>query len=150
MPVLLAGEAFFYFGPVDYVPPSADVIGAAVLVLQVVGVLPHVQAHHREFALHYGTVLVRGRDDVELARAIADQPGPAGSDACGRGRAQLLFELIEAAERALNGVRQRAARSSAGLGGHDGPEHGMVDVPAAIVAHGRPDVFRNDGAIVGE
>lgn len=30
--------------PVDHVPEGADVLGPAVLVLEVVGVLPHVQA----------------------------------------------------------------------------------------------------------
>ena len=37
-------------GPVDDVPPRVDVVGAAVLVLQVVGVLPHVDAQQRSLA----------------------------------------------------------------------------------------------------
>jgi len=37
--------------PVDYVPPRVDVVGTAVLVLQVVGVLPHVDAQQRRAAV---------------------------------------------------------------------------------------------------
>ena len=41
-------EALVDFRPVDHVPPLFQVVGAAVLVLQVVGVLPDVVAHDRE------------------------------------------------------------------------------------------------------
>src|SRR3546814_19710412 len=48
--------------PVDHVVERADVVRAAVLVLQVVGVLPHVQAQDRGVAradaLHERAVLV--------------------------------------------------------------------------------------------
>src|SRR5215217_5227100 len=45
--------------PVYDLPPGSDVLGAPVLVLQVVGVLPHVQPYHRRLAFHEGCVLVR-------------------------------------------------------------------------------------------
>src|SRR5207245_5910509 len=66
------------------------------------GVLPDVHAHHRVLAFHDGAVLVGGGDDVELSR-VRDQPRPARAEAAhARGR-KLLFEGIEAAERALKG-----------------------------------------------
>ena len=37
-------EALVDFGPVDYVPPGGEVFGAAVLVFQIVSVLPDVVA----------------------------------------------------------------------------------------------------------
>ena len=39
---------------------------------------------------------------------------------------------------------------AAGVGSHDGPEHGVIGMAAAIVADGGADVFRNDGAVVGQ
>ena len=44
-------EAAVYFDPVDHVPPCGQVVGATVLVLQVVGVFPHVIEEHRIQAL---------------------------------------------------------------------------------------------------
>src|SRR5215207_7853843 len=46
-------------GPVHDVPPCLDVVGAAVLVLEVVRVLPHVETHHRLPSFHQRVVLVR-------------------------------------------------------------------------------------------
>lgn len=42
--------AFVDVGPVDDVEEGFDVVGAQVLVLQVVGVLPHVQTKQRHQA----------------------------------------------------------------------------------------------------
>src|SRR5579884_4531102 len=56
-------EALGDLGPVDHVPPGLDVVGPAVLVLEVVGVLPHVDAQQRRLALADRVVLVGGRDD---------------------------------------------------------------------------------------
>src|SRR4029078_11217073 len=44
--------------PIDYVPPSGDVIGTAILILQVVSMLPNVDAHDRRVAMHQGAVLI--------------------------------------------------------------------------------------------
>src|SRR5215217_6482845 len=45
--------------PVYDFPPRVYVLGAPVLILQVVGVLPHVQPNHRRLAFHERCVLVR-------------------------------------------------------------------------------------------
>jgi hypothetical protein len=42
--LLGVGEALVDFVPVDYVPPRGQVVGAAVVVFEVVGVLPDVVA----------------------------------------------------------------------------------------------------------
>ena len=40
--------------PVDYVPPVRDILGPTVLVLEVVRVLPHVDAEERQLPrLHH-------------------------------------------------------------------------------------------------
>src|SRR4249920_1589266 len=62
-PVLPAGgvEARRDGVPVDDVPPCLEVVGPAVLVVEVVGVLPHVDAEERYVTVHDGRVLVRRR-----------------------------------------------------------------------------------------
>src|SRR5688572_8972800 len=65
-----------HLSPIDHVPPRRDVVRTAVLVFQVVGVLPHVEAKKHvawAFALHEGIVLVGRAGDREL-RAILQQP----------------------------------------------------------------------------
>ena len=53
-------EAFVHLGPVHHVPPRGEVVGATVLILQVVGVLPDVGAEDRRgLAVHQRVVLVR-------------------------------------------------------------------------------------------
>src|SRR6266436_3648609 len=64
---LCGGEALVDLVPVDGVPPGREVVGTAVLVLEVVGVLPDVVAEDGVAALGDGVVLVGGGDDGELA-----------------------------------------------------------------------------------
>src|SRR5690348_873692 len=80
--LLRAVEPVLDFLPVDGVPPRGQIIGPAVLILQVVGVLPYVDPQHRKLAFHDRAVLVRRRDDVHLADAF-DEPRPAGAEASG-------------------------------------------------------------------
>src|SRR4029453_16545257 len=52
------GEMLRGLRPVDHVPPGVDVVGALVLVLQVVGVLPDVAADDRRLTVGDRCVLV--------------------------------------------------------------------------------------------
>src|SRR5262249_50199161 len=97
-PALLRGEALGDRVPVDDVPPRIDVVGALVLVLQVIRVLPDIDAEDRRLALHVGAVLVGARLDGQLAGGIADQPGPAAAEAAQGGFLDLGLEVIEAGE----------------------------------------------------
>src|SRR5215208_6317361 len=58
-----SAQPFVDLGPVHDVPPGVDVIGPAVLVFQIVGVLPDVDAEDGLFAFHQRAVLVRGALD---------------------------------------------------------------------------------------
>ena len=51
------------------------------------------------------------------------------------------MELVETSKSLVDGLAQGAAGLPA-LGAHDDPEHRMVVVAAAVVAHRRADVFR--------
>src|SRR3546814_2787056 len=64
--------------PVDHVVERADVVRTTVLVLQVVGVFPHVQAEDRGVAradaLHERVVLVGAALDRQLTGLVPAQP----------------------------------------------------------------------------
>src|SRR5215218_273358 len=62
--------------PIDHVPPGLEVLGAPVLVLEVVRVLPDVVAEDRLVGLEDRRVLVRRRVHRE-AGPVVDQPRPA-------------------------------------------------------------------------
>src|SRR5881394_633977 len=67
--------------PIHHVPESRYVIRAAILIVEIVGVLPYVQAQKRRAAdaggclAHQRAVLVGRRTDREFA-AIDDEPSP--------------------------------------------------------------------------
>src|SRR5580704_14551950 len=77
----LAGraEALGDRAPIDRVPPGVEVVGPLVLVLEVVGVLPHIHSEQRRGAEGDRVVLVGRADDREL-RSVVHEPRPAGAE----------------------------------------------------------------------
>src|SRR4051795_13136439 len=65
--------------PVDDVPPGLEVLGPAVVVLEVVRVLPDVVAQQRRVAVEHRAVLVGRLGELELA-AGEPQPRPARAE----------------------------------------------------------------------
>src|SRR3954449_6445337 len=74
-------EIFADLRPVDHVPPRRDVLRPAVLVLEVVGVFPDVEAEDRRAPLHERAILVGRGLDAQRAAAIQCEPGPAAAEA---------------------------------------------------------------------
>src|SRR5476651_649541 len=68
--------------PVDHRPPAFQVFGAAVFMLQVVGMLPDVVHKHREVALGEGIFVAGSGEHLELAAILLRprQPDPAGAE----------------------------------------------------------------------
>src|SRR3954467_8218038 len=105
--LLRRGEVvLFGLRPIDHIPDGLQVIGAAVLVVEIVGVLPHVHAEDwRAFdagdgLAHDWAVLIRRGADLQLATAHVE-PDPARAEtahACG---CEFLLKLREVAEGAL-------------------------------------------------
>jgi hypothetical protein len=81
-----------------------------------------------------------------LSRTSQAQPLP---NCFTPGVVELLLEGVEVAKGALDGVGDGAAGLASGVGGHDLPEHGVVDVAAAVVADGAANVF-GDGVEVAD
>src|SRR5438046_6538281 len=65
--------------PVHHVPPGFDVVGPAVLIRKIVGMLPNIDAENRRVAVHQRTVLIWCRNNFELSVLILDQPHPAAA-----------------------------------------------------------------------
>src|SRR5690349_1215305 len=65
--------------PADDIEPRRNVVGALILVFQIVSVLPHIKAKDRCLAVHQRRILVRRARNTERA-AVRDQPGPATSE----------------------------------------------------------------------
>src|SRR5579863_3803150 len=139
---LVGFEAGVDFVPVDYVPPGGEILRAAVVVFEVVGVLPDVVPEDREMALRDRTVLIGRAHDVHLTAAFAGEPDPSGAELFDAGVVELGLEILEVAEGFGDGLSDGAAGIAAAFGLHDLPEHGVVDVAAAIVAHRAANIFR--------
>src|ERR1043166_3227499 len=113
-----------YLSPIDHIPPRRDVVRSPVLILEVVGVLPHVEAQQGSLALHERTVLVRRAEHVEPV-ARQGEPRPAAPEPRAPSGGQLLLEGRDAAERLLDRRGELASRLSAAAlagGGPDRPE----------------------------
>src|SRR5271157_740714 len=146
-PLLRRVEPLFDLVPVYNVPPCRDIVRPAVLVFQVVGVLPDIQSEDHRFAFGNGAVLVGGGQNVDLP-AGTNQPRPPRTEARSGGLVELLLERRKASERPVDRLRQVAHRSATTARRHDPPEQGVVVVAASVVAHRRTNGFRNDGQVV--
>mmetsp|Transcript_1836 Transcript_1836/g.6037 ORF Transcript_1836/g.6037 Transcript_1836/m.6037 type:complete len:260 (-) Transcript_1836:150-929(-) len=121
--------------PVDDVVEGGNVLRPAVLVLEVVGVLPHVDAQDGDVAagVHQRVVLVGAGGDFDRAILGHDQPGPAGTkDSRGSGR-ELRLEAIIRSEGLVHLLGQVASRRAARLRSHRAPQEAVVVVAAARV-----------------
>ena len=90
--------------PVDHVEKRIDVVWATVLVVEVVGVFPDVEAEDGfteigvwDDAFHERVVLVGGAGDFEFT-VLQDQPCPARAETFCSGFAEGFFEIVHGTE----------------------------------------------------
>src|SRR6266403_2684980 len=84
--------------PVDQaVTERLQIVGTAVAIIDVVGVLPDVAAENRRGAVDQRAFAVRGLGDFELA-VLDRQPAPAGAELTDAGSGEIGLELVETAE----------------------------------------------------
>src|SRR5690606_11500037 len=122
--------------PVDNVPEGRDVVRTTVLVVQVVRMLPDIEADDgfafetRDGLAHQRAVLVGRGSDGELLVTGDDEPRPAGAEA-GRGSlGKLLLEGVERSEGRVDRLGELALRGAALARTEDLPEKGVIAVPA--------------------
>ena len=89
--------------PVDYLEKGIDVVGPAVLVFEILDVLPHVQTLDGYLALGQGAVLVGGGEDLQAAAAV-NQPAPTAAEIQGGSAGEPFPEGIVAAAGGVNTV----------------------------------------------
>ena len=133
------------FSPIDYVPKRGHVVGTTVLVVEVVGMFPHIQAENRGATFGQGRVLIGATFEDELS-LVDGQPRPAAAES-GRGRiGEFFLEVVQATEFGIDGLGQLASRSAtAAVSGRrqNRPEQRVIRVTAAVVANNRADGFWN-------
>src|ERR1035437_791082 len=88
--------------PVDHLEEGSHVIRAAVLVFEVVGVLPDINPEQRLLVLAGRRVLVGRRLDAQLLVGIEDQPSPATAELTQCGFGEFVFEGAKSAKPLLN------------------------------------------------
>src|SRR5690625_3771041 len=100
-------EVFRYLIPVDDLPECLNVVRPLVLIVQIVSVLPDVEAQNWSQAAHVGAVLVCCRGDLKLSAVINNKPSPTRTELCGRCVAELLFEAVKRSEEHTSELQSR-------------------------------------------
>ena len=146
---LEVSEALVNLVPVQDVPPGGEIFGAAIVVFQVVGVLPDIVSEDGIESLRNGVVLVRRGHDLHFSIGFACQPDPAAAELFRASIVELGFEIVEVAKGFLDDLSDLTCGIASAFGLHDLPEHAVVDVASAIVTDGGADVI-GDGVEVAD
>src|SRR5208282_1396031 len=123
--------------PIDeLVEPCVDVIRTAVLVIQIIGVFPHVAGQQTGDPARHRRVGVRGLHDLELLVGVLDEPGPTAAELGHRGGGEFLAELRVVTKGVLDMVGDRAGRRPAAVRPHAVPVEGVVPILRRVVEDG--------------
>src|SRR6516164_8850795 len=114
-----------------------QVVRAAIAIINVIGMLPDIDAEDGRGAMHQWILAIGGLGDFELA-VLHRQPGPARTELTGAGGGEIGLEFFETAE-VLVDLLFKAARQfvAAAIGLHPFPEMDVVIVLARIVEERR-------------
>ena len=89
----IQSEAACNYAPVYQVPPGRAIIGATVLIVEVIGVFPYIQTQEGSTLdlseVHQWVVLIGSGGYNQLTGFIFYQPCPAGSESAQIGRAHV-------------------------------------------------------------
>src|SRR3546814_5490266 len=94
------------------VEEGLDEVGAPVLIVEIVGVLPDVAGEDWRLAVRQGGVGVAGADHLQVI-AVLHQPDPAAAELADALGLELFLELVEAAEALVD--RRRSAEHTSEL-----------------------------------
>src|SRR5690606_26001298 len=129
------GEIFVGEIPVDeMIEEGRDIVRTAVLIVEIVRMLPNVHGEERGRAVGERAGRVRGLGDLQLA-AVEDEPGPAAAELRRAGILELLNELVERAEVGVDLVGNRAGRLAAAIRLHRMPVESVVPDLRRIVEY---------------
>ena len=105
--------------------------------------LPNVQSQYRHQFIINGIILVGRAGNDQSTVSIHTQPGPSAAKARHGGLSELLFEAFKRSECGVDSFSQLSLWLSASIRAHAWPEHGMIDMSSAVVAHSSANFFRN-------
>src|SRR3984957_6360516 len=91
-------EPLIDFVPINHVPPRCQIFGAAIVVFQVVGMLPDVVAENGEQALGERVALMGVVDGLRFAAGFAGKPDPAAAKLFYARIVKLGLKILEVAE----------------------------------------------------
>ena len=110
-------EAVFDYFPVDDFPKIVQMVGSSVLIIQIVGMFPDIEAQERFHALSERITTIGFLHDDQLAVSVQGEPSPSRAEEAGGSFHHLVLEVIEVAEIAFDGFGQLSLRfQSFGLG----------------------------------
>src|SRR3984893_10287149 len=114
-----------------------QIIRAAVAIIDVIGMLPDIDAEDRRRAMHQRIFAVGGLGDFELA-VLDRQPRPARTELADAGGGEIGLEFLQPAE-VLGDLLFQAARQfvAAAIGLHPVPEMQMIVMLAGVVEERR-------------
>lgn len=131
-------EALLSSLPVNDIPNSAEVFGLAVLILQVVSVLPRIDTKDRAELADNGVLVCVGADLDGAGLDVLHQPGPAGALNASEGGVELLLQRVEGPIVRVDGLCESTRRRLAatlGLRREVLPEERVIGVPACRAVH---------------
>ena len=76
-------------------------VGTAVLIVQIIGMLPYVEGEQGREARTERIAAVGFLCDVQFTFLVGREPGPSGAEEAGGGCRELFLEVVEAAESTL-------------------------------------------------
>src|SRR5690554_3331873 len=133
--------AVVHFFPIDQVPEGSHIVAPLVLVLQVVGVFPHIQSQNGRAThfshIHQGIVLIGRTANGQTVVGLYHQPGPAAAELTRSGLVELLLKSLHRTKGLFDGRRKLRRRCSLSPRCQYRPKQVMVVVTAPVVAQGR-------------
>ena len=103
-------------GPIHQLPPGLKIVCPAVLVLEVIGVLPDVESEQGSEAFGEGIACVGALGYEELAVVVLGEPYPSGAEEADAGVDKGAAEVLEAAEVAVDGLAQLSFGHASAVG----------------------------------
>ncbi len=101
--------------PVDKIPEISHILGSGVLLVQIVGMLPHVDDQNRLVAIGKRVAGIGFLNDFKMTFLVFHQPAPSAAKQRNRLGGKFLLKLVETAEITLIGIKQFAFRLCLGM-----------------------------------
>lgn len=142
--------------PVNDVPEGINVIRASVLIIQVIGVFPNIEAEDGRVAAvpesgaHEGAVLVGGTGHFEGSIGGSDQPCPTRAEAGRTGVGEGRLKGSKITESGIDGLCELAGWFSAAIGGKNAPKKAVIGMSTAIIPDSTLNGFREAGDVADE